>query len=53
MDNLKREEDLGEKEAAKARTLRVLFSFVRLEPSEILELGKDETPTNSRRPHGG
>jgi len=49
VDNLERE-DLGEKEAAKARTLRVLFSFVRLEPSEILELGKDETPVNSRRP---
>lgn len=49
VDNLERD-DLGEKEAAKARTLRVLFSFVRLEPSEILELGKDETPVNSRRP---
>lgn len=50
VDNLERE-DLGEKEAAKARTLRVLFSFVRLEPSEILELGKDETSIgNSRRP---
>jgi len=49
VENLERE-DLGEKEAAKARTLRVLFSFVRLEPSEILELGKDETPVNSRRP---
>jgi hypothetical protein len=42
VDNLERD-DLGEKEAAKARTLRVLFSFVRLEPSEILELGRDET----------
>lgn len=42
VDNLERD-DLGEKEAAKARTLRVLFNFVRLEPSEILELGKDET----------
>ena len=42
VDNLERD-DLGEKEAAKARTLRVLFSFVRLKPNEILELGKDET----------
>lgn len=42
VQNLERE-DLGEKEAAKARTLRVLFSFVRLKPDEILELGKDET----------
>lgn len=33
--------DLGAKEAAKARTLRVLFSFVRLQAKEILELGKD------------
>lgn len=50
VENLERE-DLGEKEAAKARTLRVLFSFVRLEPSEILELGRDETLTpNQRRP---
>lgn len=40
VENLKRS-DLGEKEAAKARTLRVLFSFVRLKPSEILELGRD------------
>lgn len=48
VDNLERD-DLGEKEAAKARTLRVLFSFVRLEPGEILELGRDETPVNSRR----
>ncbi|QQK03794.1 AAA family ATPase [Burkholderia anthina] len=33
--------DLGAKEAAKARTLRVLFNFVRLEAKEILELGRD------------
>jgi energy-coupling factor transporter ATP-binding protein EcfA2 len=39
--------DLGAKEEAKARTLRVLFEFVKLEPKEILELGKDlpTTPT--------
>lgn len=51
VDNLERD-DLGEKEAAKARTLRVLFSFVRLEPSEILELGRDETTVGNppRRP---
>lgn len=40
VENLKRD-DLGAKEAAKARTLRVLFKFVRLEPEEILELGRD------------
>ncbi len=40
VENLARE-DLGAKEAAKARTLRVLFGFVGLEPQEILELGRD------------
>ncbi|MXY89995.1 MAG: AAA family ATPase [Gammaproteobacteria bacterium] len=40
VDNLNRD-DLGAKEAAKARTLRVLFRFVRLSPEEILELGRD------------
>ncbi len=33
--------DLGMKEQAKARTLKVLFEFVRLQPDEILELGHD------------
>ena len=40
VENLKRD-DLGAKEAAKARTLRVLFRFVGLEAEEILELGRD------------
>lgn len=40
VQNLARE-DLGAKEAAKARTLRVLFNFVQLQPKEILELGRD------------
>ena len=40
VQNLERE-DLGTKEAAKARTLRVLFSFVRLEAQEILDLGRE------------
>lgn len=40
VENLKRD-DLGSKEAAKARTLRVLFSFVKLQPDEIRELGRD------------
>jgi hypothetical protein len=38
--NMKRD-DLGSREAAKSRTLRVLFSFVKLMPEEILELGLD------------
>lgn len=33
--------DLGEKERAKLRSLRVLFDFVRLQPEEILELGRE------------
>lgn len=35
---------LGSREAAKARTLKVLFEFVRLRPQEILELGQDFKP---------
>lgn len=51
VENLKRQ-DLGAKEAAKARTLRVLFKFVRLEPDEILELGQDfkDPDDPNRRP---
>jgi ABC-type branched-subunit amino acid transport system ATPase component len=49
VENLKRE-DLGAREAAKARTLRVLFSFVRLKPEEILELGKDFPQAANRQP---
>ncbi|MBA4143494.1 MAG: AAA family ATPase [Nitrosospira sp.] len=51
VQNLQRN-DLGPKEAAKARTLRVLFKFVRLEPSDILELGQDfkDAHNNYREP---
>jgi energy-coupling factor transporter ATP-binding protein EcfA2 len=49
LEDLKRK-DLGPKEAAKARTLRVLFKFVGLEPKEILELGHDfKDPGNPNR----
>ena len=42
--------DLGMKEAAKARTLKVLFEFVKLQPQEILELGRDfKDPANPTR----
>lgn len=47
VQNLQRK-DLGAKEAAKARTLRVLFSFVRLRPKEILELGRDFEDSNNQ-----
>jgi hypothetical protein len=33
--------DLGGREQARARTLKVLFEFVKLQPEEILELGKE------------
>ena len=43
--------DIGGKEAAKSRTLRVLFSFVRLSPKEILELGRDFKDPSNREPN--
>ncbi|WON72486.1 AAA family ATPase [Nitrosospira sp. Is2] len=51
VQNLQRN-DLGSKEAAKARTLRVLFKFVGLEPGDILELGQDlrDARNNQREP---
>ncbi len=47
VDNLSRD-DLGAKEAAKARTLRVLFNFVQLQAQEILELGRDFKELNGQ-----
>lgn len=44
VQNLERD-DLGSKEAAKARTLRVLFSFVKLGAEDILALGSDVPPS--------
>lgn len=40
IQNLERT-DLGNKEEAKSRTLKVLFEFVRLSPQEIQDLGND------------
>jgi predicted ATPase len=40
VENMLRD-DLGAREAAKARTLKVLFGFVGLKPEEVLELGRD------------
>ena len=45
IENMSRD-DLGSKEAAKTRTLRVLFDFVNLSPEEILELGRETSPAN-------
>ncbi len=47
IENLKRA-DLPSKEEAKARTLRVLFDFVRLKPEEILDLGKEVPETGAK-----
>ena len=50
VENLSRN-DLGTKEEAKARTLRVLFKFVKLHANEILELGQDfNTSDEGREP---
>jgi len=49
IENLKRT-DLGPKEEAKARTLRVLFNFVGLQAEEILELGKSVTQPGGAKP---
>lgn len=46
IEDLERE-DLTEKEAAKVRTLKVLFEYVKLDPSEILELGQDLPSQNA------
>lgn len=46
LDRIKKGEKLGDKEKAKARTLKVLFNFVNLSPDEILELGKPAEPQN-------
>ena len=48
IQNMSRE-GLGAKEAAKARTLRVLFEFVRLSPQEILELGQEAKPAPNQK----
>lgn len=44
--------DLGERERAKSRSLKVLFEFVKLNPKEILELGREAyTHPNHGRPN--
>jgi energy-coupling factor transporter ATP-binding protein EcfA2 len=47
IEDLKRD-DLGSHAEAKARTLRVLFEFVKLDPQEILELGRDFPQSDGR-----
>ncbi len=43
IENFKRD-NLGQKEKAKSRSLKVLFEFVNLSPNQILELGKEALP---------
>lgn len=43
IENFERE-DLGERERAKVRSLKVLFEFVSLSPTQILELGQEALP---------
>lgn len=42
IENLERT-DLGAKESAKVKTLKVLFDYVKLEPKDILDLGRTES----------
>jgi predicted ATPase len=51
VDNLERG-DLGAKEAAKTRTLKVLFDLVSLSPKEILELAKATVVTERVNQYG-
>lgn len=48
IDNMSRT-NLGNREEAKVRTLKVLFEFVKLNPQEILDLGRD-FPTHQGQP---
>lgn len=49
IDNMERE-GLGAKEAARARTLKVLFDFVKLEPQDILDLGRAVSKAQGKAP---
>jgi energy-coupling factor transporter ATP-binding protein EcfA2 len=51
VENLKRT-DLGAKEAAKARTIKVLFDLVDLSPEEVLELGRATGVTEQINQYG-
>lgn len=46
-ENLARIKDLMGKERMKARTLKILFSHLKLDPDEILSLGIEDTPNNN------
>lgn len=46
-DDLARIDNLTGKERMKARTLKILFSHLKLDPDEILSLGVENTPNNN------
>ncbi|TSE04367.1 AAA family ATPase [Aquimarina algiphila] len=46
-DNLNRITELTDKERMKARTLKILFSHLKLDPDEIMELGSENYPNNN------
>ncbi|MCB1650702.1 MAG: AAA family ATPase [Alphaproteobacteria bacterium] len=48
-DNLNRINKLTGKERMKARTLKILFSHLGLNPDQIMELGVENTPNNNPR----
>jgi energy-coupling factor transporter ATP-binding protein EcfA2 len=50
MQRLARHEKLGLTETAKARTLKVLFEFVKLTPQDILQLGKPAAHNPNQAP---
>ena len=46
-DNLQRIDELTGKERMKARTLKILFSYLKLDPDQIMELGQEISPDNN------
>lgn len=46
-DNLQRIDKLTGKERMKARTLKILFSYLKLDPDQIMELGQETSPDNN------
>lgn len=46
-DNLIRIAQLSGKERMKARTLKILFSYLKLNPDQIMELGQENSPDNN------
>ena len=43
INNLSRKQEMSEKSKNKAKTLKVLFDYIKLKPEEILDLGKESS----------